>query len=174
VSAHVVAVSSSAKHSFSKASATSVTLLEGLGVEGDAHAGVYDRHRSHARYNPRQPNLRQVHLLQGELLEELEVTPGALGENVTTHGVDLLALSAGTRIHLGADAVVELTGLRNPCVQIDRYREGLLKRVVGRDDEGTTILRAGVMSVVLQGGIVRAGDVVRVVVPEVFVPLQRV
>ncbi|MCU1587940.1 MAG: hypothetical protein JWN31_1433 [Frankiales bacterium] len=170
----VLAVSSSAKHSFSKTSATAVTLLEGLGVEGDAHAGTYDRHRSHARFDPRRPNLRQVHLMQGELLAELDVPPGALGENVTTLGVDLLALSAGTRIHLGADAVVELTGLRNPCVQIDRYRDGLLKRVVGRDADGTTIVRTGVMSVVLRGGTVCPGDVVRVVVPEVFIPMQRV
>jgi MOSC domain-containing protein YiiM len=167
-------VSSSARHTFSKTSTDEVTLLEGLGVEGDAHAGVYDRHRSHARFDPRRPNLRQVHLIQGELLEELDVAPGALGENVTTVGIDLLALSAGTRMHLGEDAVVELTGLRNPCVQIDRYRDGLLKRVVGRDAEGTTILRSGVMSVVVRGGTVRAGDVVQVVVPEVFVPLQRV
>lgn len=174
MTARVVGVSSSAKHSFSKTSTASVQLLEGLGVEGDAHAGVYDRHRSHARYNPRQPNLRQVHLIQGELLAELDVAPGSLGENVTTAGVDLLALSAGTRIHLGGEAVVVLTGLRNPCVQIDRYREGLLKRVLARDDDGTTILRAGVMAVVLRGGVVRAGDVVQVVVPDVFVPLQRV
>jgi MOSC domain-containing protein YiiM len=174
MTARVVAVSRSGKHSFSKAAFDEVQLLEGLGVEGDTHAGVYDQHRSHARFDPRRPNLRQVHLLQGELLDELDVPPGALGENVTTSGVDLLALSAGTRLHLGDEAVVELTGLRNPCVQIDRYRDGLLKRVVGQDAQGTTILRAGVMSVVLRSGIVRAGDAVRVVVPEVFVPLQRV
>ena len=174
MSGHVLAVSSSARHAFSKTSADAVTLLEGLGVEGDAHAGIYDRHRSHARFDPRRPNLRQVHLLQGELLEELDVPPGALGENVTTRGIDLLALSAGTRLHLGPEAVLELTGLRNPCVQIDRYREGLLRRVVGRADDGSTLLRAGVMSVVRRGGTVRAGDVVQVVVPAVFVPMQRV
>lgn len=170
----VVAVSRSSRHTFSKTAVDQVQLLEGFGVEGDTHAGVYDQHRSHARWDRERVNLRQVHLLQGELLEELDVPPGALGENVTTHGVDLLGLSAGTRLHLGDQAVVELTGLRNPCVQIDRYRDGLLKRVVGRDAEGTTILRAGVMSVVLRTGTVRTGDAVRLVVPEVFVPMQRV
>ncbi|MCW2543279.1 MAG: hypothetical protein JWM40_831 [Frankiales bacterium] len=174
MSPHVVAVSRSARHSFTKSAVDEVQLVEGHGVEGDTHAGVYDQHRSHARLDPRRPNLRQVHLLPGELLDELEVPAGALGENVTTCGVDLLALSAGSRLHLGDDAVVELTGLRNPCVQIDGYRDGLLKRVVGRDAEGTTVLRAGVMSVVLRSGTVRVGDPIRVVLPEVHIPMQRV
>jgi MOSC domain-containing protein YiiM len=171
---HVVAVSRSAKHSFSKEPLEAVQLLEGLGVEGDAHAGVYDRHRAHARFDPRRPNLRQVHLIPSEVLDELAVPPGALGENISTKGLDLTGLSEGARLYLGSKAVIELTGLRSPCVQIDRYREGLLKQVITKEPEGGTTLRAGVMAVVLRGGTVRVGDPVRVAVPEVFIPLQRV
>jgi MOSC domain-containing protein YiiM len=170
----VLAVGRSAGHTFSKPTLERVRLLAGLGVEGDAHAGVTVKHRSRVRKEPTQPNVRQVHLLQAELLDELGVAPGALGENVTTRGLDLLALSAGTRLHLGAGAVVELTGLRNPCVQIDAFRDGLLKQVLGRDAAGEVVRRAGVMSVVLQGGLVRCGDLVRVEPAAVFVSLQPV
>lgn len=167
----VVSVSRSDEHAFSKPTCQAIRLLAGIGVEGDAHAGVTVQHRSrHAAL----PNLRQVHLIQEELLTELDLAPGTLGENVTTRGIDLLSLSDGTMLHLGDDAVVQLTGLRTPCVQIDRYRKGLMTQVMTRTAEGAAAFRAGVMSVVVSPGVVRAGDLVHVVSPEVFVPLQRV
>ncbi|MCW2601131.1 MAG: hypothetical protein JWM02_2960 [Frankiales bacterium] len=169
----VVAVSRSAGHTFSKASVSEIRLLTGLGVEGDAHAGATVKHRSRVRRDAAPPNLRQVHLLHAELLDELGLDPGEIGENVTTRGLDLLSLSVGTRLHLGDLAVVELTGLRNPCVQIENHRDGLLAKVVGREESGV-VRRAGVMSVVLRGGSVRPGDVVRIEAPEAFVPMQPV
>ncbi|MGN6578031.1 MAG: MOSC domain-containing protein [Nocardioides sp.] len=178
--AHVVAVSASPSHRFSKEPRDAVRLLEGLGVEGDSHAGTTVQHRSRKRWRPQDPNLRQVHLLAAELLEELsglgyDVPPGAMGENVTTSGVDLLALPAGTVLRLGDDAEVEITGLRNPCVQIDRYSPGLLAEVVGRDEAGEVVRRAGVMGVVRRSGEVRAGDPLLVVLPaEPHLPLAPV
>ncbi|HUR15200.1 MAG TPA: MOSC domain-containing protein [Mycobacteriales bacterium] len=168
----VVGVHSSATHSFSKQSQDAITLLADHGVEGDAHAGATVKHRSRVARDAEQPNLRQVHLMHAELLASLDVAPGALGENITTSGIDLLGLSRGTRLHLGPDAVVEVTGLRNPCVQIDRYRKGLLAQVLGRAEDGSVVRRAGVMSVVLAGGVVRPGDAVVVEAPEVHVPLE--
>lgn len=158
------------EHRFSKAVVDEVVLVEGLGVEGDAHAGTTVQHRSRVARDPSQPNLRQVHLIQGELLDELaaaghDVPPGGLGENVLTRGVDLLGLPTGTLLHLGADAVVEVTGLRNPCAQIEGFDEGLLRLVVGCDDDGGVVRRAGVMAVVRHGGAVRAGDALRVELP---------
>ncbi|MGW4113910.1 MOSC domain-containing protein [Actinosynnema sp. NPDC004786] len=166
----VTAVSRSGEHTFSKPTEQAITLVAGLGVEGDAHQGVTVKHRSRVRRDPTQPNLRQVHLIHAELHDELTaagfaVGPGELGENVTTRGVDLLGLPTGTRLRLGPDAVVEVTGLRNPCPQIDAFRDGLLKRVVHRDEDGAVVRRAGVMSVVLVGGVVRPGDEVRVELP---------
>jgi MOSC domain-containing protein YiiM len=158
-------------HTFSKETVPSITLVADFGVEGDAHAGATVKHRSRVRREPEQPNLRQVHLVHAELLSELDVEPGALGENVTTSGVDLLNLSAGTRLHLGPDAVVEVTGLRNPCRQIDHFRAGLLARVLVQQPDGSYQRRVGVMSVVLAGGEVRAGDAVVVEAPAVHVPL---
>ncbi|TSA84648.1 MOSC domain-containing protein [Deinococcus detaillensis] len=167
----VGAVSRSGAHEFSKPPQPSVRLLAGLGVEGDAHSGVTVQHRSRVAADPSQPNLRQVHLLHAELFEELaaqgfEVSAGQLGENVTTLGLDLLALPAGTRLHLGGEAVVEITGLRNPCAQIERFgaaqRSGLLAAVLGRDDSGHLIRKAGIMGVVLSGGEVKAGDDIEV------------
>jgi MOSC domain-containing protein YiiM len=169
-----------AEHRFSKATAASVTLLEGLGVEGDAHAGTTVQHRSRVARDPSQPNLRQVHLIGTELLDELratgyDVAAGQLGENVTTSGVDLLALPRGSVLRLGASAVVEVTGLRNPCLQIEAFRPGLLAEVVGRDDAGAVVRRAGVMGVVLAGGMVRPGDAIAVELPEEpHLPLDRV
>ncbi len=148
--------------------------MAGLGVEGDAHAGTTVQHRSRVRRDPGQPNLRQVHLLAGELLDELGVDPGRLGENVTTEGLDLLGLSAGTRLALGDTAVVEVTGLRNPCVQIESYRPGLLSRVLTRATDGRVVRRAGVMAVVVVGGDVRPGDAVGLDAPKVHVPLAPV
>ncbi|MER7765051.1 MOSC domain-containing protein [Streptomyces sp. NPDC097619] len=176
----VTAVSSDAEHGFSKTGRPRITLLEGLGVAGDAHAGVTVRHRSRVAQDPTQPNLRQVHLIHGELFDELaaagfEVAPGGLGENVTTRGLDLLGLSRGTLLHLGPEAVVEVTGLRNPCLQIDAFREGLLKQVVGRDTEGRVVRKAGIMGVVRRGGTVHPGDEIEVEAPEgPHVPLERV
>ncbi len=168
----IVAVHLSATHAFSKATQESVTLVAGFGVEGDAHAGATVKHRSRVARDPAQPNLRQVHLLPAELLAELGVAPGALGENITTEGLDLLALSAGTRLCLGDDAVLEVTGLRNPCVQIDRHRAGLLKKVLSRGDDGEVVRRAGIMAVVVSGGTVRAEDAIRIEAPAVHIPLE--
>ncbi|QQC89015.1 MOSC domain-containing protein [Streptomyces alfalfae] len=169
--ARVTAVSSNGTYSFTKPNRESVTLLAGLGVEGDVHAGEKVKHRFRVRQDPDQPNLRQVHLMHGELFDELAadgyaVAPGELGENITTRGLDLLGLPTGARLRLGADAVVEITGLRNPCRQIDAFRPGLMKKVVGRDASGAVAHKAGVMSVVLHGGEVRPGDAVEVVLPE--------
>lgn len=168
--AHVVSVAASAVHDFSKRPLSSIRLLQGLGVEGDAHCGPTVKHRSRVRRDPSQPNLRQVHLLGAELFEEVAphghpLRPGDMGENVTTSGVDLHALPRGTVLHLGAEAAVELTGLRNPCWQIDAFSRGLLGRVLGVDEEGRKVRRAGVMAVVRRAGSVSAGDPVRVVLP---------
>ncbi|MFC9948396.1 MOSC domain-containing protein [Streptomyces pratensis] len=176
----VAAVSSSGVYSFTKPNRDSVTLLAGLGVEGDIHAGVTVKHRSRVAQDPTQPNLRQVHLIHQELFAELrdvgfDVGPGDLGENVTTGGIDLLSLPVGTLLHLGDEAVVEVTGLRNPCLQIDNFQDGLLKQVVGRADDGSVVRRAGVMGVVRTGGVVRPGDAVKAELPaEPHRPLERV
>ncbi|MFE2022728.1 MOSC domain-containing protein [Streptomyces sp. NPDC059499] len=176
----MVAVSSNGEYSFTKPNRDSVTLLPGLGVEGDVHAGVTVKHRSRVAQDPTQPNLRQVHLIHQELFAELreagfDVAPGDLGENVTTHGIDLLALPAGTLLHLGDEAVVEVTGLRNPCLQIDHFQDGLLKRVVGRDEDGGIVRKAGIMGIVRAGGVVRPGDPVKTELPaEPHRPLERV
>jgi MOSC domain-containing protein YiiM len=166
----VAAVSVSAAHTFGKPNAPRIRLLAGLGVEGDAHAGVTVKHRSRVARDPTQPNLRQVHLVHGELHDELRaagftVAAGEMGENVTTRGVDLLALPAGTRLRLGDEAVIEVTGLRNPCVQLDRFQPGLMAAVLARDAGGALVRKAGIMAVVLAGGEVRPGDRIRVELP---------
>jgi MOSC domain-containing protein YiiM len=158
-------------YSFAKPNRESITLLAGLGVEGDVHAGTTVKHRSRMRRDPSQPNLRQVHLIHEELFDEVraagfEVAAGQLGENVTTRGIDLLGLPVGTLLRLGDEAVVEVTGLRNPCLQIDAFQDGLLKQVVGRDEDGVLRRRAGIMSVVVTGGVVRPGDPVEVELPD--------
>ena len=169
--ARVVAVALSQEHGFSKQTRAVVRLLEGLGVEGDAHAGTTVQHLSRVRRDPTEANLRQVHLLSSELFGEVgtlgyEVLPGQMGENITTAGVDLLALPVGTTLMLGDTAEVVLTGLRNPCRQIDAFRPGLLKQVLGKDEDGSVVRRAGVMGLVRHGGEVRPGDAVTVVLPE--------
>lgn len=166
----VVAVHRDGAHHFSKTSVDRITLLAGLGVEGDAHAGTTVQHLSRVRRDPTQPNLRQVHLIHAELLDHVnglgyDVSPGTLGENVTTRGVDLLDLPTGAVLRLGDRAQIEITGLRNPCVQIDRYRNGLLKEVLRTAGDGRVVRLAGVMGVVLEGGEVRPGDEVRVTLP---------
>ncbi|HEY4205144.1 MAG TPA: MOSC domain-containing protein [Xanthobacteraceae bacterium] len=167
----VTAVSLSKGHHFSKPNTLEIRLLTGLGVAGDAHMGETVKHRSRVARDPTQPNLRQVHLLHEELFDELRgrnftVTPGDMGENVTTRGVDLLGLPTGTRLHIGSSAVVEVTGLRNPCIQIDRFQKGLMAATLDKDEDGNLIRKAGVMSVVLAGGDVRAGDAIKVVLPD--------
>lgn len=168
--ARVVSVSTSRTHSFTKPRALSLTLVAGHGVVGDAHFGATVKHRSRVARDPTQPNLRQVHLMHRELFDELAaqgfaVGPGELGENVTTEGIDLLALPAGTRLAIGDEVVLEVTGLRNPCVQIDRFQRGLMKAVLGRTREGALVRKAGVMSVVMTGGEVRAGDAIGLHLP---------
>ena len=166
----VTAVSRNASHTMVKSNQASIHLLTGLGVEGDAHLGKTVKHRSRVRRDPSQPNLRQVHLIHEELHEELRaagfaVVPGQMGENVTTRGVDLLELPLGTRLHLGNEAVVEVTGLRNPCVQLDALQPGLMAATLGRDENGGVVRKTGVMSIVLVDGEVRAGDPIRVELP---------
>jgi MOSC domain-containing protein YiiM len=170
MSAIIIAVSRSRSHTFSKPNELMIRLVAGLGVEGDAHMGEKVKHRYHAAKNPDAPNLRQVHLVHGELFDELRaggfnIGPGAIGENVTTRGVDLLALPKGTRLQLGPDAVIEITGLRNPCRQIDAYQHGLMAAVLGRAPQGRLIRKAGVMAIVIAGGDVRAGDSIAVELP---------
>ncbi len=168
--ASVVAVSLRAGHHFSKTLSPAIRLLTGLGVDGDAHMGETVKHRSRVRKDPTQPNLRQVHLIHVELFDELQakgftVGSGELGENVTTSGIDLLALPTGTRLHLGATAIVEITGLRNPCIQIDQFQKGLMAATLDKDAAGNLIRKAGVMSIVVSGGEVQPGDAIDVELP---------
>lgn len=166
----IVAVATAPTHRFSKAVGPSIRLAEGEGVVGDAHAGVRVKHRSRVARDPTAPNLRQVHLIHAELFDELAakgfaVAPGDLGENVTTRGIDLLGLSAGTILKLGGEAEIEVTGLRNPCRQLDAFRPGLMQAVLGRDPSGGLVRKAGIMAVVRAGGTLRAGDGIGVLAP---------
>ncbi|WMT89453.1 MOSC domain-containing protein [Pelagibacterium sp. H642] len=166
----VLAVHAARGHNFSKRTQLFIDIVEGLGVAGDAHAGTTVKHRSRVAADPTQPNLRQVHLIASELLDEVnglgfDVAPGALGENVTTTGVDLIDLPRGTVLALGDAVRLEVTGLRNPCVQIERFRPGLLQHMIGKRADGTPLLRTGIMTVVLAGGTVRAGDPIGVELP---------
>ena len=176
----VVAVSRDHEHRFSKAPVERIELLAGLGVRGDAHLGVTVQHRSRVAADPTQPNLRQVHLIHAELFAQVgehgyAVQPGDLGENITTHGIDLLSLPRGTLLHVGAEAVVEVTGLRNPCQQINTFQPGLLKQVLAKDSAGELIRRAGVMGVVVAGGTVLPGDLIVAEMPVLpHQPLERV
>jgi len=177
----VTAVSVSPGHTMTKPNADAIRLLEGLGVEGDAHNGTTVKHRSHARRDPTRRNLRQVHLIHSELHDELAargfpgIAPGEMGENVTTAGVDLLGLPVGTKLRLGDEAVVEVTGLRNPCAQLDGIRPGLMKATLDRDDAGNVVMKSGIMGVVLAGGEVRPGDPIGVELPpEPHVAMKKV
>src|SRR3954470_6124754 len=166
----ITAVSCSKSHTFSKPNVPMIRLVTGLGVEGDAHMGEKVKHRNRVRQNPHAPNLRQVHLMHEELFDELRaggfnVQPGAIGENVTTRGLDLLALPTGARLRLGAEVVIEVTGLRNPCRQIDAFQPGLTAAVLGRDSNGCLIRKAGIMAIVIAGGDVKAGDAITVELP---------
>ena len=176
----VTAVSASAKHTFSKPGQDSIQLLKGLGVEGDAHQGKTVKHRSRVARDPSQPNLRQVHLIHAELHDELQtsdflVSAGQMGENITTRHLDLLDLPTGARLHLGDTAVVEVTGLRNPCVQLDHFQPGLMAAVLDRDEHGNLIRKSGIMGIVLADGEVQPGDPIHVELPpEPHKPLERV
>ena len=166
----VTMVSRGARHAPSKPNQERIELVAGLGVQGDAHAGKTVKHRSRAARDPELPNLRQVHLIHSELHDELQaagfpVTAGQMGENVTTRGIDLLALPARARLHLGDAAVVEVTGLRNPCTQLDQVHEGLMAATLDRDADGNLIRKSGVMGVVLSGGTVLPGQPIRVALP---------
>jgi MOSC domain-containing protein YiiM len=166
----VIAVSKSPAHNFTKPNQAVIELVPGLGVKGDAHLGETVQHVVRVREDPTKPNLRQVHLIHAELFEELRaagfrVEPGEIGENVTTRGIDLLGLPVGARLHLGANAIVEVTGLRNPCRQIDRFQPGLMAAMLGRDAHGHVTLKSGIMGIVLAGGDVRPGDAIGVTLP---------
>nr|WP_319388473.1 MOSC domain-containing protein [uncultured Cohaesibacter sp.] len=166
----VRAVSLDDRHAFSKKLKDSIRLLEGLGVEGDAHMGEKVQHRSRVRANPDQPNLRQVHLMHQELFEEMAlkgfaIQPADMGENITTSGIDLLSLPTGAVLQIGAEAEVEITGLRNPCSQIEAWQPGLLKELVFKGEDGALVRKAGIMGIVLKGGIVKPDDGIRVILP---------
>jgi MOSC domain-containing protein len=176
----VEAVHLSPMHTMTKPTAARIRLLAGLGVQGDAHLGTKVKHRSRVARDPAQPNLRQVHLIHAELHDELrprgfDVAAGAMGENLTTRGLDLLALPTGTRLHLGEVALIEVTGLRNPCAQLDGLQDGLMAAVLDRDEEGNLVRKAGVMAIVLVGGDVAAGDRIRIELPQPpYIPLAPV
>ncbi len=166
----VLSVSLSATHSFSKPVAAAIEIEAGLGVRGDAHAGALVRHRYLVRKNPKAPNLAQVHLLQSELFTELTakgiaLTPGELGENITTTGLDLLNLPLDTLLHLGPQAVVKITGLRQPCTQMDDLRPGLMTACLGKHPDGKKQRKAGVMALALSSGLVRPGDTIAIELP---------
>ncbi len=176
----VISLSKSDSHTFYKYNCEKLTLLKGLGVEGDAHQGKTVKHRSRVAKDPTQPNLRQVHLMHAELFQELAekdflVTPGAMGENITTKGIDLLRLPKYTILKIGAKAKIQITGLRNPCSQLESIKSGLMNAVLDKDEHGNLIRKAGVMGIVLTGGEVFIGDPIMVVLPETpFEKLEKV
>ena len=169
--AQVTSVSRSGSHSFSKPTCTSIQLIEGLGVEGDAHSGKTVKHRSRVAMDPSQPNLRQVHLIHSELHDELieqgfNVAPGVMGENITTKGIDLLGLPRDSMLHIGEKAVIQITGLRNPCKQLEDYQKGLLGAVLDKTPDGELIRKSGVMAIVISGGIIKPNDFIKIQFPE--------
>jgi len=167
----VVGVACDGAHRFSKPLRHGIRLIAGLGVEGDAHLGVTVQHLSRQRRDPTTPNLRQVHLIHAELHDELNakgfrVGAGDMGENVTTRGIDLLGLPADARLHIGANAIVEVKGLRNPCAQLDGLQQGLMAATLDKDADGNLIRKAGIMGVVIRGGDVKPGDTIRIELPD--------
>ena len=166
----IIALSTSSTHSFSKTNQDSIELIVGIGIKGHAHAGEKVKHRSRVARDPNQPNLRQVHLIHSELHEELKekgfnVSPGDIGENITTKGIDLLNLPTHTLLHLGDEAKIKITGLRNPCAQLNTFQPGLMSAVLDKDEAGNIVRKSGVMSVVVSGGIVRTGDRITIELP---------
>ena len=180
MSVRVVAVAKDAVHNFSKTLVPEITIIAGLGVEGDAHLGKKVKHRSRVKADPTQPNLRQVHLIHSELFDEVAekgfaVTPADLGENITTKGIDLLGLPRHAILKIGANVRLEVTGLRNPCAQIDNFQKGLLSAVLEKGPNGQLIRKSGIMTVVLAGGRVQTGDRIDVELPDPpLLPLERV
>lgn len=176
----VVAVARSSGHRFSKQVVDKIEIIANLGISGDAHSGTTVKHRSRVGVDPSQPNLRQVHLIHAELFNEVasqgfSVTPGNLGENITTGGIELLALPRGSVLEIGPEVRLQVTGLRNPCAQIDAFQSGLLKAVLAKAPDGTLVRKSGIMAIALTGGVVRAGDAILVQFPEApFLPLERV
>jgi len=171
MSSRVLAVSSSKTHSFSKQNHDYINLIKGIGVEGDAHAGKTIKHLYLVEKDPERANIRQVHLIQSELFGDLlnrgfSVEPGQLGENITTLGIDLLSLPKGTKLYIGDSAIIELTALRNPCIQIDNFQKGLLQAVVSRDEHGNIVRKAGVMGIVSTGGMIKPNDVIKIMLPD--------
>jgi MOSC domain-containing protein YiiM len=165
----VTGVFASSTHSFSKVPRRQITLLKGLGIEGDAHAGVLVQHLFDQRRDPTRPNLRQVHLMASELLDDLEskgfaLQPGELGENISTRGLDLVALPRGTRLQIGPTAVIEITGLRSCCIQIENFRPGMLQHMLVKQD-GKLVRKGGVMGVILEGGVVSVADTIQATLP---------
>lgn len=168
--ASVLSLSKSNTHTFSKDTCFTISLIAGQGVVGDAHMGAKVKHRSRVAKDPNQPNLRQVHLIHSELFEELShkgftISPGQIGENITTRGIDLLGLPRDTLLKIGDSVIIRVTGLRNPCAQLDKMQEGLMKAVLDRDNQGNLIRKAGIMAVVLQGGDISIGDKIIVELP---------
>ena len=180
MTARVIAVARDAGHRFSKQPVSEIEICAGLGVAGDAHNGVTVKHRSRVKADPAQPNLRQVHLIHAELFEDVgargfTVMPGDLGENITTGGIDLLGLPRGAILQIGDAVRLQVTGLRNPCAQIDRFQRGLLAAVLDKRADGTLVRKAGIMAIALASGHVRPGDAIAVQYPDPpFVPLDRV
>lgn len=176
----VLALSKSEMHTFHKINCLQINLLEGLGVEGDAHMGKTVKHRSRVAQNPNQPNLRQVHLMHAELFAELaekgfSVGPGEMGENITVQGIPLLSLPKDTVLKIGTSAEIQITGLRNPCSQLDAFQPGLMKAILDKDSDGRLIRKAGVMGIVLKGGMIAQGDEIQVQLPqEPFIPLEMI
>lgn len=176
----VIAVAKAPSHGFSKQAASDIRIIAGRGVEGDAHEGTVVKHRSRVAADPSQPNLRQVHLIHAELFDELLakgfiIAPSQLGENITTRGIDLLGLPRGTVLRLGDQVALEITGLRNPCAQIETFQPGLMPALLGRGLQGEIVRKAGIMTIALTGGNVRAGDtIVAELPPPPHLPLERV
>jgi MOSC domain-containing protein YiiM len=180
IQATVIALSKSETHSFSKINCDKLLLIKGLGIEGDAHMGTTVKHRSRVKQDASQPNLRQVHLIHSELFDEValkgfQVFPGQIGENITTRGIDLLSLPKGTLLKIGNEVIIEVTGLRNPCSQLNTIKDGLMNAVLGKDANGNLILKAGIMGIVISGGEILLNDTIKVYLPQKpFVKLERV
>ena len=176
----VVSLSKDQNHRFSKVTCDSVRFIENLGIEGDAHCGETVKHRSRVKVDPTQPNLRQVHLIQSELISELKskgfrVAAGLMGENVLTQGIDLLSLPRNSLLKLGNNVVLRVTGLRNPCAQLDDFQKGLTQAVLEKDFDGNIVRKAGIMAVVAKGGVVGLGDPIIVDLPnKPYEKLERV
>ncbi len=177
---HIIALHRSAFHNFSKQAETSLKLLQGLVIERDAHCGATVKHRSRVAADASQPNLRQVHLLHAEIIDDIcaqgfAIRPGDVGENITTHGIDLLNLPRHTRLHIGLSVILSVTGLRNPCAQLDNFQAGLTQAFLGKSAVGKLIRKAGIMTIVLEGGMIHQGDEIRVEFPSLpHLMLERV